>query len=113
MAHGDAIVHPDRVEDEGDAAGLPDQTLDEHADLVQVGVSRDAIRVGIDDGDEWLVPIRLRFNGTRGPQQRAVRRPFKTLFDDIRTHNFILKRPWPVKTRGNRLTAACPLVTRA
>ena len=86
VAHGDAVIHADGVEDEGHAAGLAHEALDEHADLVQVGVAGDAVGVGVADGDERLVPVGLGFDGAGGAQQRAVRRAFKAFLDDVRAH---------------------------
>ena len=86
VAHGDAVIHADGVEDERHAARLADQALDQHADLVQVGVAGDAVGVGVADGDERLVPIRLGFDGAGGPQQRAVRGAFKAFLDGVRAH---------------------------
>ena len=87
VAHGDAVVHADGVENEGHAAGFAHEAFDELADLVEVGVAGNAIGIAVGDGDEGLVPIRLGFNGASGAQQRAVRRAFKTFFDDVGTHN--------------------------
>jgi hypothetical protein len=38
-----------------------------------MGVAGNAIGVAVADGDEGLVPIGFRFNGTSRAQQRAVR----------------------------------------
>ena len=90
VAHRDAVIHPDGVEDEGHAARLADEALDQHADLVQVGVARDAIGVGVANGDKRLVPIRLGFDGAGGPQQRAVRGAFKAFLDGVRAHKYLI-----------------------
>src|SRR5208283_4241170 len=87
--HGDAVVNADGVEDERDAAGFAHEAFDEHADLVEVGVAGDAIGVGIADGNERLVPVGLGFDGTGRAEQRAVRRAFKALFDDVGAHSHL------------------------
>ena len=89
VAHGDAVIHADGVEDERHAARLADQPFDEAADLVQVGVAGDAVGVGVDDGHERLVPVRLGLDGTGGAQQGAMRRAFKAFLDDVRAHKSI------------------------
>ena len=87
VAHRDAVVHADGVEDERHAAGRADHPLDQRADLVQVGVARDAVDIAVGDGDERLVPVRLGLDGAGGAQQRTVRRAFKSFFDDVGTHD--------------------------
>jgi hypothetical protein len=49
-------------------------------------VAGNAVNVAVADGNERLVEILLGFNDAGGTEQRAVRRAFKTFFDDIRTH---------------------------
>ncbi len=92
VAHGDAVIHADGVEDEGHAARLADEAFDQLADLVEVGVAGNAIGVGVADGDERLVPIRLGFDGAGGAQQGAVRGAFKAFLDDVRAHNVKMLR---------------------
>ena len=88
VAHGDAVVHADGVEDERHTARLANEAFDQHADLVEVGVAGDAIGVGVADGDKRLVPVRLGFDGAGSPQQRAVRGAFKAFLDNVRAHSF-------------------------
>jgi hypothetical protein len=90
VAHRDAVIHPDGIEDKGHAARFADEAFDQHADLVQVGVARDAVGVGVANRDKRLVPIRLGFDGAGGPQQRAVRRAFKAFLDGVRAHNILI-----------------------
>src|ERR1035438_5679273 len=55
-------------------------------------MARDAIGVGVADGDERLVPIRFGFDGAGGPQQRAVRRAFKAFLDGVRAHKYLIPK---------------------
>ena len=86
MAHGDAVVHADGVEDERHAAGLAHEAFDELPHLVEVGVPGNAIGIGIGDGDERLVPVGFGFDGTGGAEQGAMRGTFEAFFDDVRAH---------------------------
>ena len=52
VAHGDAVVDADRVEDKRRAAGLADALLNELADLVEVDVTGNDVHVAVADGDE-------------------------------------------------------------
>ncbi len=61
MAHGNTVADPDGVEFDGDSARLADIALNVFAYLVEVAMSRDNLRVGVADGDEWLSEI-VRFN---------------------------------------------------
>ena len=61
VAHGDTVTDPDGVEFDGDSARLADIALNVFAYLVEVAMSRDNLRVGVADGDEWLSEI-VRFN---------------------------------------------------
>ena len=70
VAHGDAVVDADRVEDERHAARLADALLDELADLVQVDVAGNDVDVAVADGDERLAEIVVAHAG--GAEQAAV-----------------------------------------
>ena len=66
VAHGDAVVDADGVEDERHAAGLADALLDELADLVEVDVAGNDVDVAVADGDERLAGSRRRPRRWRG-----------------------------------------------
>ncbi len=86
VAHGDAVVDTDGVEDERHAAGFADETFDEGADLVQVGVAGDAIGVAVGDGDKRFPEIVFRLDAAGGAQQAAMRGALNSAFDGIRSH---------------------------
>ena len=84
VAHGDAVVDADGVEDERHAAGLADRLLDELADLVEVDMAGDDVDVGIGDGDKRFFPIGLLDAGR--PEEAAVGRALIAAFDGIGSH---------------------------
>ena len=84
VAHGDAVVDADGVEDERHAARLADALLDELADLVQVDVAGDDVDVAVADGDERLVEIVVAHAG--GAQQAAMGGPGVAQLDDVGSH---------------------------
>ncbi len=86
VAHGDAVVDADGVEDEGHAARGADRALDELADGVEVGVAGDDVDVTVDHRDERAVLVTID-KVARRPQQAAMRRTMEPAFDGIRTHN--------------------------
>ncbi len=84
VAHGDAVVHADRVEDERHAARLADALLDELADLVQVDVAGNDVDVAVADGDERLAEIVVGHAG--GAEQAAVGGAGVAQFDNVGSH---------------------------
>ena len=67
VAHGDAVVDADRVEDERHAAGLADALLDELANFVEMDVAGNDVRIAVADGDKRLAEI--FFLDTNSPQE--------------------------------------------
>ena len=84
VAHGDAVVHADGVEDEGHAAGRADALLDVLPHLVQVDVAGDDVGVAVTDGDERLAEIVIDHAG--GAEQAAVQGAGIAEFDHVGTH---------------------------
>src|SRR5262249_929189 len=86
VAHGDAVIDADGVEQEGDAAGLADALLDVLADGLEVDVAGDDVGVAVADGDEGLVEVAVVADLAGGPQQAAVRRPVGAPLDGVASH---------------------------
>ena len=84
VAHGDAVVDADRVEDERHAAGLADALLDELADLVQVDVAGNDVRVAVADGDERLAEIVVAHAG--GAEQASMGGAGVAQLDHVGSH---------------------------
>ena len=84
VAHGDAVVHADRVEDKRHAARLADALLDELADLVQVDVAGDDVDVAVADGDERLAEIVILQAG--GAEQASMGGPGVAQLDNVGSH---------------------------
>ena len=87
VAHGDAVVDADRVEDERHAARLADALLDVLADLVQVDVAGNDVRVAVANGDERLAEIAVGHAG--GPEQAAMGGSGVAQFDSVGSHGSI------------------------
>lgn len=62
----DAIINSDRVENDRHTSCIAQEALDEVTNLVEVGMAGDAVGVTVADGNERLVPVRLRFDGAGG-----------------------------------------------
>ncbi len=84
VAHGDAVVHADRVENERHAAGRADALLDVDAHLVQVDVAGNDVGIAVANGDERLAEIVVGHAG--GAEQAAVRCAGIAQFDHVGTH---------------------------
>ena len=84
VAHGDAVVDADRVEQERHAAGGADAFLDVVADLLEMDVAGNDVDVAVADGDERLVPIAFAHAG--GAEQAAVGGAGIAPLDRIGTH---------------------------
>src|SRR5262249_19280880 len=84
VAHGDAVVHPDRVEQERDTPGRPYALLDEVAHHLEVDVAGDDVDVAVADRDERLIPVALADPG--GPEQAAMGRAGVAALDRVGTH---------------------------
>ncbi len=69
MAHGDAVIHRDRVELLGDASRRLDLARDELAKVLEVHVTRHELGEGIDHGDDRLAEIGVLH--ARGAPQAA------------------------------------------
>ncbi len=63
MAHGNAVIHADGVEFEGNASCGANGFFDQLTKLLQVHVPRDDIDVRIDDSDKRLMHIRVGDTG--------------------------------------------------
>ena len=96
VPHDDAVVHGDGVELEGDAARLAYRLLDDPPDLLQVGVAGHDVGVGVGDGDERLVEVRLAADHARAPEQAAVGRSLEPLLYLVGSHDRCLSsyRRW-------------------
>src|SRR5439155_10477042 len=88
VAHGNAVVHADGVEQKRHGAGLADALLDVLADGLQMDVAGDDVYVAVADGDKRLVEVAVRGDLAGGPQQAAVRRPLRAALHGIATHEF-------------------------
>jgi hypothetical protein len=72
VAHGDAVVHGDRVEFLGDAAGSFDLTGDQLTQILQVHVTGHELGEAVGDGDDRLFEVAvLHASGT--PQGAGTR----------------------------------------
>ena len=69
MTHGNPVIDRDRVELARDAACLTDGLGDDLADRLQVGVSRDELRVGVGHRDDRLAKVLAGDAG--GAQERS------------------------------------------
>src|SRR5208283_6188417 len=83
VAHRDAVVDANGVENERYAAGFAHETLDELPDLVEVGVAGNAVRVTVGDRDERLVEVVFGFDAAGRPQQAAMRCALSAAFDCV------------------------------
>ena len=86
VAHGDAVVDADGVEDERHAARLADALLDELADLVEVDVAGDDVDVAVADGDERFVEIVVRQSG--GAEQASMGGAGVAQLDHVGSHEW-------------------------
>src|SRR5690606_26421551 len=59
VAHGDAVVHRNRVELDAPAAGLVDDLLHALPDVVQVHVPGYELSEAVGDGDDRLAEVRI------------------------------------------------------
>ena len=84
VAHGNAVVDADGVEDERRPAGLADALLDELADLVQMDVAGNDVHVAIADGDERLLEIVVAKAG--GAEEASMGGTGVAQFNDVGTH---------------------------
>ncbi len=75
VSHGDPVIHGNRVELEGHAAGRPHGSFDQLPKFLQVHMPWDDIDVRIDHGDEGFIHIRI--GHTHCFQQRPVGGTFK------------------------------------
>ncbi len=83
VPHGDAIVHTDRVEDEGNAARLAHGLFDDFPEFIQMHMAGNDVDVAVGDSNEGLGKV--LFFDAGGAQQTAMRRSFDAFFDDIGT----------------------------
>ena len=95
VAHGDAVVDADRVEQERHAARRADALLDVVADRLKMDVAGDDVDVAVADGDERLVPVALADAG--GAEQAAVGGAGVAPLDRVGTHGAALK--WDARRR--------------
>ena len=85
MAHGDAVVHADRVENKRRAAGLDHALLDELANLIEMHMARNDIDVAVANGDERLCKIAIL--QSRGSQKTTMGGAGIAQLDDIGSHS--------------------------
>ena len=76
MAHGDAVIHADGVELEGNSAGSAHGFLHQPAEFLQVDMPGDDVDVGVDDGNEGLPHVGVGYADRL--EQGAVGRPCNT-----------------------------------
>jgi hypothetical protein len=69
MAHCDAVVHGDRVELAGDAAGFPDRPGHDVAEVLEVHVAGHELGIGVGDGHDGFAEVPVPHAG--GPPQRS------------------------------------------
>ncbi len=83
MAHRDAIVDADRVKHEGHAARVPYRLSHHLAERIEMDVPGDDVGVGVGNGYERFVEVRVAADDAGGAQKSAMRRPFESLLDHI------------------------------
>ena len=86
VTHDDAVVDANRIELEGDAAGVANRVLDDASELLQVHMARNDVDVRVADGDEGLVEIARRPDLAGGAQEAAVWRALEAALDGVRAH---------------------------
>ncbi len=86
VPHGDAVVHSDGVELEGNSAGGAHSLLHHPAEFLEMNVTRDDVHVRVADRDERLVEITAVADLTGGAQQTPVRRALESLLDGVGSH---------------------------
>ena len=81
VSHGDTVANTDGVENERNAASLPDAFLNELGNIIEMHMSRHDVHMGTDDGDEGFAEI--FFIDAAGAEQTSVRCPGGALFDGV------------------------------
>lgn len=85
VAHRDAIVDADGVEQERHAAGRAYSVLYDDAELIEVNMAGDDVDVAVGNGDKRLAKI-FFLHACRA-QQAAMRRPLHAFLDRIGAHD--------------------------
>lgn len=81
VAHGDAVVNPDRIELKRNHASGTNSFLDQLAKFLQVHVARDNVDVRVANGDKRFVEILVLYSCRT--KQAAVRSAVKTFFNHV------------------------------
>src|SRR5262245_61842138 len=89
MAHRDAVVHSDRIEQERDAARRADTFLNVVANRLEVDMPGDDVDVAVADRDEGFVPVGVDYAG--GAEQAAVGGAGIASLDHVGTHGVALE----------------------
>jgi len=85
MAHCDAVTNGYGVKFKGCTASLSNGLFDGPADLIEMNVSGHYFTKAVGNADKRLVYVLV--TKAAGVKQRPVRRPLKTLFYRVASHN--------------------------
>jgi hypothetical protein len=85
MAHSNSIADSYGIEFKGNAARAANRGLDHLRNLIEVNMTRHYLTKTVGDADEWFVNVDI--TEPAGAKQTAMRRPLKTFFDCVASHN--------------------------